>query len=118
MVIWFGFAIGLGGWKKHSEFRAVNASITCSGTELPFPDSETHCKPDPSFENISSPTSRLPYIDIIQQILWITHLVRGTILGAIDTTIYKRDFVTILMKELCSDKSYAEVYNIYLKERR
>lgn len=42
---------------------------TCNRTALPFTDSETQWKFDLNFENTSSPTSRLPYIDIIQQVL-------------------------------------------------
>lgn len=51
-------------------------NTTCKGTALPFPDSEIQWKSDPSFENISPATSKLPYIDILQQI-FIDHVLSG-----------------------------------------
>lgn len=61
VIIWFAFATGLKGWKQHSAYGVGNEYIiTCNGTDLPLPDSETQWESDPSFENISSPRGRLP----------------------------------------------------------
>ena len=109
-MICFVFVIGLEETLKSIEQLMVT-----------LPAMEKHChflilkhyKSDPSFEDTSSTKSRSPYVDTIHQIqlLRITHSVPGTVLGAVDTIIYKKDIVSILMqilfrKSLCRSPLY------------
>lgn len=77
----------------------VQQLITCNGTALAFLDSETHCK-SVDVKMYHPPQVGYHTYVIFNKYLWITHLVSGLILGAIDTTVCKTGFVTILMKAL------------------